>query len=164
MTLSLQIILTIFLFLFLPIFGIYLLFRKKPYNSKQEPYWIEKLNLTPEAKSVHLKQYYKQTEKFFSIKWFLEYWKGQRTAFHAWFVFYFSIGLIISTLLLFIGEFRIQMLAENKIMLQGFFGIAYIAYYILASIILWRCAANSTLFYKWFARMFIFLPLVQVIR
>jgi len=61
-------------------------FQKRKVGGDVKPTdWIDALNISPSAKRVHLKEFYKQTEKIFTSDWFLEYWHGQRSAFYAWF-------------------------------------------------------------------------------
>lgn len=151
----------------LPILGIYLLFyKKKVENPNSLPAWINNSNLSPDSKNVHIKQFYKQTEKPFTKKWLLEYWHGKRSAFHAWFLFFFIFGITMKTARFAshgLPDNLVQLIINNKFF-EGTFAAIFVTYYILISIILWRCAANSTAFNKWFARIFIFVPLIYSIN
>lgn len=127
--------------------GIYLLFYKRKMTSGiQLTDWLDKLDLSPSAKSVRLKEINKQAEKIFTRKWFLEYWQGERTALSAWLTWIFLGGIIMRVVL---------MLSLLKIAEHWFLVVLLIIvfmYKILSSIILWRCAKNSTPINKYFAR------------
>ena len=128
-------------------------FQKRKVGGDVKPTdWIDALNLPAAAKNVHLKEFNKQTERKFTAKWFREYWQGQRSAFYAWLTWSF-IGAIIVNITLD----GIAALFISPSMQESWFDILTLIigtiYSFFASVILWRCAKNSTRFYKYFARL-----------
>ena len=131
--------------------GLYLAFYKRKTDSKpQPPEWM--FNLPELPRSMQLKEFYKQVYPAFTQKWFLEYWQGQRSAFKAWATWFFFGGLILglmggASIILFSGT-------GNFFAILKVIRIIFFLYITMAAIILWRCAYNSTSFYKYFARIF----------
>jgi hypothetical protein len=130
--------------------GIYLIFyKRKIVGEAQPPAWM--LDLPEPARSVRLKEFNKQVPKTFTGKWFLEYWRGQRSLFNAWFTWM----LIGQWLLIIIEGLTLSLLDQGHTQFsEGIFASILLLYLIMAAIILWRCAVNSTIFYKYVARIY----------
>lgn len=154
------------LILFISLFclGIYLIFYKRKLDETIKPeVWLDKLNLSPNAKKVRLKEITKQTEKIFTRKWFLEYWQGERTAFSAWFTWL----LIGDNLINIVIHSTIYLIASHwtfPVILAIFCIFAHLIYEILAFIMLWKCAKNSTPFNKYFARFLVVLYILKFLK
>jgi len=138
--------------------GIFLLTYKRKGQPRVYPKWFH--TLSPEAQQVHLKEWQKKTASMFTRHWFMEYWKGERSAFSAWFTWVF-VGKLIVVISLLI------MISMHSV-IAGYFlvsyGILLILYSIMSSIILWKCAKNSTTGYKYFARFVAIISLVSLGR
>lgn len=140
-------------------YGIYLLIHKKKVPAGSEllpPPWFAKLS--EQAQAVHLKERNKQMQKIFTKAWLLEYWHGQRTAFAAWFTWFLMSGLLIGALTVILAssitptaDHSSQNLIFSWILIAAAF-LIYGPYQLLVGIILWKCAQNSTLGFKCFAR------------
>lgn len=132
--------------------GVYLLFHKrKIVGNPQPPKWI--YNLSAAAQNVHLNEFYKKTEQRYGWKWFLEYWRGERSAYSAWFTWLFAIpfiGVLCSAIVILVLN-PSEASSLDALILTTFFVIFFI-YDIFGAIILWKCARNSPVFFKYFAR------------
>lgn len=135
--------------------GIYLLMYKKKIPAGAQllpPPWLAKLS--EQAQAIHLKERNKQMHKIFTKAWLLEYWHGERTAFAAWFTWFLISGLLI-------GVLKTTLALSITPMMNHSLGLIFIAvafliygpYQLLVGIILWKCAQNSTLGFKYFARV-----------
>ena len=91
---------------------------------------------------------------------FKEYWQGPQTAISAWFCWLFCLPLLFvlsaaffqhSQLLSSHRHFLTKYLITNQNIMA--LVICYYLYYILASVIWWKCARNSTTFYKYVVRI-----------
>ncbi len=117
--------------------------------------YVESLNISPSAKAVRLKELNKQTAKIFSAEWFLEYFRGDRTAFYAWWTWFF-IGRM-AFVPIFLPLRLIQQAQEGAPSLAFIISVIvadllFVLAQLLASVILWKCARNSTPFFKFFAK------------
>ncbi len=128
----------------------YLIIRKSKktlvVNDGEYPAWFDKL---PEpAQQIRLKEWHKKTEKIFTVKWFLEYWQGQRSAFHAWFNWILIPGIALFLLERFLAPFHV------KAHILLFIEIPFIPLRIIGAIILWKCADHSIKKFKIVAKVF----------
>lgn len=159
------VLVSVFFFLLLLV-GVFLLFYKRKTSrlgssELSSPAWLANSGLSPAAKNIHLKELNKQTEKIFTLRWILEYWRGQRSAFYAWFTWVLLGGIAIRASLIPISVFA--GLSVEKLQYSGAYSLFIIIYCIFSSIILWRCAKNSTRPYKYFARFIAILPVLKFI-
>lgn len=148
--------------IFLVSIGLYAATYKRKVNQHDNviPKYFKYLPI--EAQNVHTKELNKQTYPSFTWKWFLEYWRGERSAFNAWLIWSFIGSFLVSTIgLLFI--FFLKFIGFSGLSVSISFTILFLMYSILSSIILWRCAKNSTTNYKFFARSIAILPLVDYV-
>lgn len=157
-----EIFIGIGLIIFLVSIGFYLLLHKKRANPEQEiknPKWFK--NISVEARNVHTKELHKKTHTKFTLNWFLEYWQGERSAFYAWFTWLFIGQVIIAVIgiVLLVIFLKPTNLADLNIPISV--RILFILYSLMGSIILWRCAKNSTRGFKYFARAIAILYLIH---
>ncbi|MBX9703948.1 MAG: hypothetical protein K2X39_07315, partial [Silvanigrellaceae bacterium] len=128
--------------------AIYLAFHKpKTVGTSQPPVWM--VNLPEPARNVRLKEFNKEISSVFTREWFFEYWRGERSPFNAWFTWFFMGGLGVS-----IGVF-VSFFCNLNIAIEKFIPVVLVLYVLMSGVILWRCAINSTTFYKYFARIFV---------
>lgn len=162
------------------ILGIFLMFYKRNRglvtNSESDTLaYVNNMKVSETAKTVHFKEITKKTEKKFTKKWFLEYWHGDRSACYAWWTWSVGIAalvklvlfLMFSILLLFVNlstnainhePATLNTLGNNLLFIA--MEMLFLAYFIMASVILWRCAKNSTRFWLFFARFWAILVVV----
>ncbi len=150
------------------ILGIFLLFYKRnrglvTNNESDTLAYVNRMKVSETAKTVHFKEITKKTAEKFTKKWFLEYWHGDRSACYAWWTWSVGIAAVAK-----LGLFLILPLIVNlstKVMnhehaeldsagklLFIATELLFLAYIIMASVIVWRCARNSTRFWQFFAR------------
>lgn len=143
---------TIFVILAGIVFGIYLLV-KKPKTKISSDEWLNNLNLPPEAIAIRRKEINKQTAKIFTKAWFLEYWRGQRSPFNAWFTWLF-VGRFITKLIFFVPALALTPALASSSPLTSPYPLATISllivvilYTLMSAIILWKCAKNGRYIY-----------------
>lgn len=139
------------------LFGVFLLFYKRK-GKDGAPAWIATAALSDAAKDVHLSEYHKQTGKIGTKTWLLKYWRGQRSAFYAWFTWSFVGKFLLKAIISLCLIFSIDSIWPIYLL-----SAISIFYTIVAAIILWRCARNSTTFNKYFARIVAIFPVCIVI-
>lgn len=146
------------LLVLLLVLAFYLMLRKpKIIGERILPAWLGTLSVS--ARNVHLKEFNKEVGRKFSKQWLFGYWHGQRSAFYAWFTWFFigrgtlAVAIFTSTLVLASRSGNEWILMDHPVFLIGT-GIILLAYMSVSAIILWRCAVNSRPVYKYIARIY----------
>lgn len=160
----------IFVAIALMVLAIYLL-RYKGKNTDTSAY-VNTLNIPEFAKTVRLNELNKKTAPKFTKAWFLEYWQGKRTAFYAWSTWFVIGAIALRAITAAFGfllgyasvSFSPLKLSPQAITIFGsLFDLINLCYLMLASVMLWRCANNSSLFFKYFSRLFVVVVMSNVL-
>lgn len=120
----------------------YFLFRPKRKGIPTDEL-INKLNVSPAVKAVRLKEFNKQTAKIFTKAWVLEYWRGERSPWYAWWTWMFLGRLLVAVVFFLLTIYVLGVNIHNDIKLALPFEIAFAIYTLLCSVILWRCSKNA---------------------
>lgn len=146
--------------------GLYLAFHKRKLPPGVSPTaWIESLNLPEHAKNVRRKEATKNTAKLFTLDWLKEYWQGERTALSAFICWkigvpiLFLVGVSLASVVFGLLLPNKESITNLSLLINGFIILVFV-YRILSNVIWWKCAKNSTTFWKYAVR---FLAAVGII-
>lgn len=148
----------LFVILFVTI-GMTIVFRKKKLTvDTEEVEWGQLKSyqgLSESQRSVHIKEMRRELPRIYSMAWFKQYWRGERSFMYAFWAPWFLIMVPVRLFYVGLRAYLEPLKGEAYVgLVLLFFNVVFFVFYVIC---MWRCSKNSRKAVQIFARIYIVL-------